>query len=174
MSVRVHVHGDLPGLKALIKRMNAASRNVLVGVPAGAKQTKTRKKKEIVDLSQPLSMAEIAAVHEFGYPERGIPERAVLRGGLKRGTQKFNDLNRDSLRKVVLGELTVEQALQRLGVKAVGEVKREFTVGDFEPLKQATIDRKGSSRPLIDIGQYRQSITYVLEGEQSTNSRVVR
>lgn len=180
MSVHARVEGDLPGLKALIRRMNEANRNVLVGVPAGAMHTKKRgpsrngRPGKPESDPQPRSLAQIAVVHEFGDPDRNIPERPALRGGVKRGIPKFNALNRDSLREVVRGNLTVEQALGRLGAAAQGEVQREFIVGGFVPNKPETIRRKGSSRPLIDIGQYRQSITWMLEGKQSRKARVIK
>lgn len=171
---------ELPGLRALARRMKEANRGVLVGVPSGAMHTKKRKTGKggkpgkVVKDPQPRSLAQIAVDNEFGVPERNIPERPALRGGIKRGIPKFNKINADSLRKVVLGELTVEQALGRLGAAAQGEVQREFIVGGFVPNKPETIRRKGSSRPLIDIGQYRQSIMWMLEGKQSRKARVVR
>lgn len=179
MSVHANVQGDLPGLKALIRRMKEANRNVLVGVPDGAMQTqkrgpKVRGRAGKPVSAQPVSLAQIAVTHEFGNPEKNIPERPALRGGIKRGIPKFNAVNQDSLRKVVRGELTVEQALGRLGAAAKGEVQREFIIGGFVPNKPETIARKGSSRPLIDIGQYRQSITWVLEGKQSRKAKVIR
>lgn len=118
-------------------------------------------------------MAMIAAVHEFGSPEHNIPERSFLRGGIRRAMPKLKQMNAQSLKAVVLGKMTIEQAVEKLGVVAAGEVKREFTVGELAPNKPATIKRKGSSRPLIDTGQLRQSITYVLEGQQSANARIV-
>jgi hypothetical protein len=69
--------------------------------------------------------------------------------------------------------LTIDGALERLGVVATGEVKREFVVGSFVPLKPETIRRKKSSRPLIHTGQLRQSINYVLDGKQSGKARIV-
>jgi len=60
--------GDLPGLKALMQRMKDANRAVLVGVPAGVSE------------ADGTTMATVAAVHEFGSPEQGIPERSFLRG----------------------------------------------------------------------------------------------
>lgn len=161
--------GDLPGLKSLTKRMNEANRSVLVGVPAGSK-----------DEPDGTPVALVAAANEFGSPDHNIPERSFLRGGIRRGMSKINAANADSLRKVVSGEMTCAQALGRTGLVAAGEVKREFTAGTFVPLKPATIAArkrkfgKASSRPLIASGNLRQSITYVLEGQQSTNARVIR
>jgi hypothetical protein len=166
--VSVSVEGDLPGLKALIERMNEANRSVLVGLPAGAN-----------DEPDGTPVAMVGAVNEFGDPERNIPERSWLRGGIRRGAQKINVVNRDSLRKVVLGQMTIEQALNREGVVAAGEVKREFTSGNFVPLKPATIAvrkrkfGKASTRPLVASGNLRQEVTYQLEGQQSANARIV-
>jgi hypothetical protein len=202
--------GDLPGLKALMARMNGANRYVLVGVPSGttergqhiranreykkamavvrefaslagdaASKGQMRKnlsgvRKEARTLADAkfagsVSLAMVAAVHEFGSPEQGIPERSFLRGGIRRATPKLNAVNIDSLRKVLLGKMTIEQAVEKLGVVAAGEVKREFVVGTFVPNKPATIARKGSSRPLIDTGSLRQAVTYVVEG--ASNAR---
>jgi hypothetical protein len=145
------IGGDFPGLKALRERMQDANRAVMVGVPAGKTEP------------DGTSLAMIAAVHEFGSPENGIPERSFIRAGILRGRTKFERLNAANLRLVVLGQKTVEQAIEQLGVVAAGEVKREFTVGTFEPLKPATIARKGSSKPLLDSGNLRQAVTYVIE-----------
>lgn len=172
--------GDLPGLKTLIERMNGANRSVLVGVPVGS-----------ADEEDGTPMAVVAAANEFGSPEHNIPERSFLRGGIERGKPKFNKINIDSLRKVLLGKMTIEQAVEKLGVMAAGEVKREFVVGTFAPNKPATITRKlrgkvsgkrlkkvlamepsettSISRPLIDTGALRQSITYIVEG--ASNAR---
>jgi phage gpG-like protein len=164
--VRVTVTGgDLPGLKALAQRMKEASRSVLVGVPAGEFE-------ESPEGAVPMAM--VAAVHEFGCPEKNIPERSFLRGGIRRGAPKFQRLNAANLRAIVLGGKTVAEALGQLGAVAAGEVKREFTAGTFAPNKPATIARKGSSRPLIDTGSLRQSITWQLEGSESSHARIVR
>jgi hypothetical protein len=177
---------DLPGLKALMKRMLDASRNVLIGVPGGADPE-----------ADGTPMAEVGAVHEFGCPERNIPERSWLRGGIHSGEPKFNRLNRASLVAILRGEKSVENALSTLGEVAVGEVKRYFLTAEFKPLAPLTIAHRMAKIspkriaahnakvaagiptnrlivPLIDTGSLRQSITYVLEGKQSAKARVIR
>lgn len=181
--------GDLPGLKALMQRMAEANKSVLVGVPAGEFEESPGK--------EAIPMAMVAAVHEFGCPERNIPERSFLRGGIRRGTPKFHAVNVDSMKKVLRGDMTIDGSLEKLGVVAVGEVKREFTAATFEPLKPSTIARRMAKispkriaahkakleagenpgllfRPLVDTGSLRQSITYQLEGTESANAKVVR
>ena len=180
--------GDMPGLKKLSALMRNANKSVLVGVPAGPME-------ETPEGSVPMAM--VAAVHEFGCPERNIPERSFLRGGIRRGTPRFHAVNVDSMKRVLLGDMTIAGSLEKLGVVAVGEVKREFTAGEFAPLAPSTIARRMAKispkriaahkakleagltpgllfRPLVDTGALRQSITYQLDGTASANARIVR
>ncbi len=123
---------------------------VNVGVPEGKRE----------EDGTPVAM--IAAVHEFGSPSQGIPERPFLRVAVQRNRQKYVRLNRINLVKMLRGQATVDQALGQLGEMAKGDVQTEIRSGDFAPLKPATIKRKGSSRPLIDTGQMVQSIAWEL------------
>lgn len=159
--------GTLMGLKELLKRMQQPENSVLVGVPAGA---------EHVDetTGEKATMAKIAAIHEFGADN--IPERPVLRQGTRNGMKKLQRVTEAHLRAVLQGKMTLIQVVQRTGVLIVGEVKREFTspAPAFVPNAPATIARKGSSRPLVDTGQFRQSITYSTEDKAGGgNARVV-
>ncbi len=57
--------------------------------------------------------------------------------------------------------------LHAVGQYAAGEVQKYFTDPDngWPENSPATIAAKGSDRPLIDTGNLRDSITYVVEGE---------
>ncbi len=172
MSFSMHVTGgDLPGLKALRERMKDANKNVLVGVPADAGNEKDD---EGNDTGTPLAL--VAACVHFGHtaihPDQ--PERPFLTQGIEHGKEKFHRLNEVNLRAVVMGRKTVKEALDMLGVVAAGEVQREMRHGDFAPDAPATIVAKGSSQPTIDSAQLVQSITFVREGEQSENAKVIR
>ena len=48
--------------------------------------------------------------------------------------------------------MDTEKALTVVGQTIVGQVKDEINNGNFVPLKQSTIDAKGSDKPLI--GKY--------------------
>lgn len=126
-------------------------RAVLVGVPASVTE------------NDGTPMALVAAVHEYGVPEKGIPERSFIRTALQKNLARYKALNRANLAKVVAGKLSVEQALGQLGMMAKADIQDNIRSGTFAPLKQATIDSKGSSKPLIDTGNLRQSINYELE-----------
>ena len=152
MSVRIIRDTHLAGLAALAHRFETMHERVMVGVPAGAKE----------EDGTPIAL--IAAVHEFGSPKAGIPERSFLRTGLKRARPLFATLNFDSLKKVANGLLSIHEALDRLGAAAAGAVKEEIVIGTFVPLRPATIARKGSDKPLIHSGSLRQAITWIIEG----------
>lgn len=150
VSVKVLKDIDPKALDRLRQRLVGDNRVVNVGVPEGKRE----------EDGTPVAM--IAAVHEFGSPSQGIPERPFLRVAVQRNRQKYGRLNRINLVKMLRGQATVEQALGQLGEMAKGDVQTEIRSGDFAPLKPATIKRKGSSRPLIDTGQMVQSIAWEL------------
>jgi hypothetical protein len=110
-----------------------------------------------------VPMATLAVAHEFGAPEKHIPERSVFRAGMNRGTPEISRVAGEALRGVLRGETSTDEALNAVGLVAEGEVKREFVVGDLAPLDPKTIARKGSDRPLIDTFQFLNAVTHQVE-----------
>ena len=153
VSVKVLKDIDPKALDRLRQRLVGDNRVVNVGVPEGKRE----------EDGTPVAM--IAAVHEFGSPSQGIPERPFLRVAVQKNRIKYVRLNRINLVKMLRGQMGMEQALGQLGEMAKGDVQTEIRSGDFTPLKAATIKRKGSSRPLIDTGQMVQSIQWELGGK---------
>lgn len=62
-----------------------------------------------------------------------------------------------------------EQVLRKAGAFLEGKIKELFTKtpSEWPPLKPETIRRKGSSKPLIDTGRLRNSITHKVEGDKA-------
>ena len=62
-----------------------------------------------------------------------------------------------------------EQILRKAGAFLEGAIKQKITEGDpsWPPLKPETIKRKGSSKPLIDTGKLRASITHKVEDDKA-------
>lgn len=150
------------GLRRL-KGLN--NRGVRVGLPAGKpyreQDEKTGKLKRLAKKAKRIYIAMIGAVHEFGAPERGIPARPWLRTGVKSGQADYIRLNRRNLLRIIDGSMSVDTAFRQLGAMAVGKVQMYIRASNhFKPLKQKTIDAKGSSKPLIDTGQLIQSVTF--------------
>lgn len=118
-----------------------------------------------------LTVAQIATIHEFGkvihQPKMGrtivIPERSFLRATL--------DIHREAIARrdvllaqgYVLGKFALKPAMELLGQYVVGLIKQRIANGIAPGNRPSTIARKGSSKPLIDTGQLRNSITYVVE-----------
>jgi hypothetical protein len=107
-------------------------------------------------------MAMIGAVHEYGEPSLGIQERAWLRPAITENREKYTALNRINLLKLMKGEITYDDALGQLGLMAQGMARQQIQNGTYQALKAATIRRKRSSKPLIDKGNFLQSITYAI------------
>jgi hypothetical protein len=110
-----------------------------------------------------FSNVQIATVHEFGLPERGIPERSFIRATVDAGAARYRKLLKQLLEKLVerkgKGE-GIPQALRLLGEQMRADIIARINAGIEPPNAPATIAAKGSSTPLIDTGQLKQSISY--------------
>lgn len=92
-----------------------------------------------------------------------IPERSVFRYTFHKNNY-FHEASLRMARQVAEGKVGVIQGAERLGMLARDKVRSSFTDGHLQPDAPSTIKKKGSSKPLIDTGQLRQSITFVVKG----------
>jgi hypothetical protein len=142
-------------LDGLLNRIKAlGQKEICVGVIAKTAQRKDQKAR--------FSNAQIAEVHEYGAPNKGIPARPFLRSTLIRNKQVYTDALATQMRKAARQQQSAEQAYQMVGLKAERDVRHEIRHGTHTPLKAATIRRKKSKQPLFDIGQLHQSITSIV------------
>jgi hypothetical protein len=107
------------------------------------------------------AVAEIGAIHEFGAPGAGIPRRSWLSTALEKNVRSLRGLKTRLLNSIYEGKRSAVQALGLLGQVHEDQVKANIVDGEFAPLKPETIRRKGSSKPLIDTAQMRQSVRHV-------------
>lgn len=140
---------NLKGLRALIQNIKDAGKpKVLVGVPASKNAPR----------EGGINMAGLAAVHEFGI---GVPERSFLRSAIIENQGQISDLVAQGVKSYLnQGKQIDLMFYDRIGLFASNLVKDKIAKGPFKPLKDATIKRKGSSLPLVDTGQLRQSISW--------------
>lgn len=149
------------GAKAMLERIRAlaaSKRRVRVGIlsdsPKKARQGGAGK----------LSLLEVAILHEFGAPAAGIPQRSFIRATIDERAADIAKLQLALAKRVAGGEITEEQALGQLGAKVAAWIKTRIASGIAPANAASTIAKKGSSKPLVDTGQLRSSITHVVEG----------
>lgn len=107
-----------------------------------------------------LSLIEIAAIHEFGLGSS--PERSFIRHTfIVRVAEDLAKKTAELARAVIMDRVAPMRALEMLGMWGASEVKKTITEDDIPPpLAQSTIDAKGSSKPLVDTGLLKNSISY--------------
>lgn len=101
------------------------------------------------------TVAEIYAWNEYG--TRHIPPRPTLYPTLAGNGGKYAQI----MARLIAGELRGGRSNHGLlGVVAAGDVQEAILTLASPPNAPETIAKKGSSNPLIDTGQLRQSITW--------------
>lgn len=102
----------------------------------------------------------VAAAHEFGAPAAGIPQRSYIRATVDLKRAEIEKVQADLAAQVAAGKIDGRTALARLGAFVQGLIQQRIAEGIGPALKPATVRRKKSSKPLIDKGQLRSSITF--------------
>jgi hypothetical protein len=157
------VHADIKFDDKVFERLRAevkeaAKKHVHVGVLASKGGANTGPDGE-------TTIAEIAAIHEYGAPKANIPARSFIRATLE-GNENREHLTKmlEKLARAVLSEkISVDGALGALGAWAVSAVKARITGRISPELKAATVQRKGSSVPLVDTGQLINAINWEVD-----------
>ena len=104
-------------------------------------------------------LVDIAAFNELG--TSSSPSRPFM----KQSFENHEDFLKAACERVnqsINSGHSVEDALNELGVGLKGLVQEEIVDGDFAPNAPATINQKGSDKPLIEAGGMRQSVNYVV------------
>lgn len=114
-----------------------------------------------------INMAGLGAVHEFGTRDGRIPARPFL-SPVAEDKQYRRQYAKLIQAEGVASEKSAERALKRVGERAVNIAQKRISDG-LEPANApATVAAKGSSKPLIDTGRLRQSITYKLNRKKGS------
>ena len=137
------------GVKGLRKRTRPAV--VKVGVLSGAGEHNKGTAGQTV--------AEIAWWNEFGTSR--IPARPFLRPTLRKQGGKYKASMKMLIRSMLLGKIANTKAQAVLGLAAQRDIQKAITDLKDPPNADSTKDQKGSSNPLIDTGQMRQTISWV-------------
>lgn len=111
-----------------------------------------------------IHVAQLGSIHEFGAPRRGIPERSFLRATADAKQAELTSFKVKEMASIQRGTSNVRLSLTRLGQRFKDMVIAALNQGVPPPNKPRTITAKGSSKPLIDTGQLKQSIRFKVEG----------
>lgn len=148
------------------KKLEAALRfqketSVLVGIP----QKKTTR------LGDPVTNAELLYIHSKGSPVNNIPARPVIEPAIADDHERLGKMMVQAFRLALDGQ--TDKAIDQLkltGIRAQNVCRAWFLnpKNHWPPNSPRTAARKtkkGSTppRPLIDTGELRKSITYVIE-----------
>lgn len=107
-----------------------------------------------------LTNAEIGVVQIFGSITNGIPPRDFLLMPIQHNEQQLVKSMATAAVKAAVEASDFKKVFGLLGAVALGYVQQAFETagfGQWAPNAPATIDKKGSSRPLIDTAQLRRA-----------------
>lgn len=136
------------GAAALKARLAAKAQAVEVGI-VGDKAT--------LPEGEGVTVADVALWAEYGL---GQPQRSWLRDWIEENQAALDTNMRAEAAAIKAGTRTKAQALARLGLWIQGAIQERIANGIEPPNADSTIQRKGSSKPLIDTGQLRSSISH--------------
>lgn len=136
---------------------------VKVGYPAENSETNAPKTLNLEDdkkgfAHSALQLIDVVLWMEFGTAR--VPERSFIRSTHDEIKDEMKDFIADLVGQIHDGNMTVERALDLIGLKTISKMKAKIRSGIAPPLTLATIARKGSSIPLIDTGQLLNGMTF--------------
>lgn len=148
----MNILGDL--MSSLNKIIN---RKILVGIPMEERN------------SQKATNAEKLYYNSMGSPLKKIPSRKVLEPAIEDKLDEIGfELNKGVVMGLVAGEEEMDKAYNRAGLMAQQACVNWFDnpKNNWAPNAPYTIKQKGSDSPLIDTGEMRKSITYIIEDKK--------
>lgn len=107
------------------------------------------------------TLAEVATWMEFG--TINCPERSFIRAYVDLHEQEIKGFLDRAVKRDLSRERDMLVSLDLIGQQVVGGIKERIADGIAPALSEETVERKGSTTPLIDTGQLRGSISYVVE-----------
>ncbi len=158
-----------------VKTAKNAAALLSVNLPAGKLSLRvgflgdgTAKRDEDDGITNP----QLAAVHEFGYPEGNIPERPFMGPSFDKQREKYREQMRALILRAGSDAAAMERGLGRIGVGMVSDI-RDFIVGGAsvgrdnsdEVKRRKAKNSSGTKwgiRTLVDTGQMVRSISWVV------------
>ncbi len=90
-----------------------------------------------------LTVASMAAIHEFGAPAANIQARPFMSSTFKLRRKAYAAMLKRRMLKVIEGKMTARYALEDVGDVMIADIQKRILDNDIKPADlQATIDRK--------------------------------
>nr|DAY89276.1 MAG TPA: virion morphogenesis protein [Caudoviricetes sp.] len=117
-----------------------------------------------IDSGKPYSEAHELYVHENGSPLWNIPPRPILEPAMEHGKEQMAELMKDIANDALEGN-NVQPGLEKIGMQGQNIARDWFTnpSNNWAANSEETAKKKGSDRPLIDTGELRKAITYIVK-----------
>jgi hypothetical protein len=150
------------GYGALVQRvfgMAAKRARVDVGILDGDRPHSGGGGEDSVDHA--VSILQVAIWNEFGTAT--IPERSFIRAWFDENEGKLRQELAVLMRSVLEGKRTREQILELVGQRAVAQIQARIAAGIAPENAPSTVEKKGSSTPLINTGALRSAVSYRVE-----------
>lgn len=107
-----------------------------------------------------VTIAEYAAYNEYG--TKHIPERSFMRTTFDDEVNNIQNQMTAQWAQVLVGKTTVYRALSLIGLRHEIKVKEKINSNIQPKNAPSTIEKKKSSRTLIDTGTMLNTVRYVL------------
>lgn len=119
----------------------------------------------IVDRNKKVKGVKVsfyAVLQEYGYSEFNVhfPARSFFRRFLIEQKTVIKKEMKNAIKKVYEGKLTAIGAAKTIGEFLKRGIRQVILLGDFKPLAEYTVRKKGHSKPLIDTKTMYDSIGY--------------
>ena len=119
-------------------------------------------------------VALVAVIQEFGYPPKNIPPRSFMRTTIAEKQLSWRKVAYYSAQQVVSAKLTSFGAMEKIGAKAAGDIRKKIATITYPPLKPATIARRRArysdkstigllEKPLVDTRRMITTLSHSVE-----------
>jgi hypothetical protein len=135
------------GMDKLIREIRRDAVSVDIGIHEGDSQ-------DVIDR---------ATQNEFGTST--IPERSFIRSTIDENAERYAKASEILIGLMIDGEISKFEALERMGQQIEKDIKEKITNLKSPANSLRTIEAKGSDNPLIDTGEMRASIRYLVKSE---------
>jgi phage gpG-like protein len=155
-TLTIGIQGGKGEQKKLVRTISQSAQ--LPKLPKSENTNEKKPKRSRFKLNDNLTVEEVALYQEEGTKTKlgtpAIPSRSFIKATF--------DQNKEMIRKTFMSSIlkSPTQSLELVGAYVVGLIQSRIASGIPPALNPKTIKRKGSSKPLIDTGQLRNSITF--------------